>query len=213
MAPPVFTGGSLSFKGDKSKATRKKGRKSKHKILDENVQKDILSLPTESDDLTEANDLTEAERKALKYKDERARKELQSVANKSHRERVEEFNEKLGNLTELNDIPRVRFYGLVEFDYSSKVMLTVTLFSITGQCCRKWIGIDCFPELMVCLPCNTSNNFGVFQLLLRLIHSTFLQVEVDKFCGKVLGALMYVASVLTINELPLLYPTTKYDTS
>jgi len=29
----------------------------------------------------------------------------------SHRERVEQFNEKLGSLTELNDIPRVSAAG------------------------------------------------------------------------------------------------------
>ncbi len=52
-------------------------------------------------------ELTDAERKALKYKLERERKELEQLAKKSHRERVEEFNEKLSNLTELNDIPRV----------------------------------------------------------------------------------------------------------
>lgn len=144
MAPPVFTGGSLSFKGDKSKATRKKGRKSKHKVINENTLKEQSSLPTEEYDLTKANDLTEAERKALRYKDERARKELQSVAKKSHRERVEEFNEKLGNLTELNDIPRVSFGGAVQFENCSNLMLTITLFLITGQCRRKWVDIDFF---------------------------------------------------------------------
>jgi protein FAM32A len=138
MVPPVFTGGSLSFKGDKSKATRKKGRKSKHKVINENALKEQSSLPSEE------YDLTEAERKALRYKDERARKELQSVAKKSHRERVEEFNEKLGNLTELNDIPRVSFGGAVQFKNSSNVMLTITLFLITGQCRRKWVDIDFF---------------------------------------------------------------------
>lgn len=55
--------------------------------------------------------MTQAEQKAHKRKQERERIELEKAAQKSHRERVEEFNEKLGNETELNDIPRVSAAG------------------------------------------------------------------------------------------------------
>ena len=41
----------------------------------------------------------------------REKQELEKVASKSHRDRIEEFNEKLGNLTEHNDIPRVSAAG------------------------------------------------------------------------------------------------------
>ncbi len=56
-------------------------------------------------------DLTEAERKSLKFKRQQERKDLQKIASMSHRERVEQFNEKIGKLTEHNDIPRVSAAG------------------------------------------------------------------------------------------------------
>lgn len=99
-----FTGGSLSFKGDKKKGKKKKS-KTKPSLKENEkarLEEETLSQPLDVDD-----DLTEAERKALEKKRQREREELKQVAKKTHRERVEEFNEKLGNLTELNDIPRV----------------------------------------------------------------------------------------------------------
>ena len=99
----AFVGGTLSFKGDKKKP-KKKVKADKHrvskkvdKVLDEHV-----AVEDGEDD-----DLTEAERRALRYKKERQRKEIEESAQKSHRERIEEMNEKLGTLTEHNDIPRV----------------------------------------------------------------------------------------------------------
>jgi protein FAM32A len=59
----------------------------------------------------EDEELTEAERRALKFKRQRQRKDNERIAQKSHRERVEDLNEKLGSLTELNDIPRVSAAG------------------------------------------------------------------------------------------------------
>jgi protein FAM32A len=126
---PVFVGGSLSFKGDK-KAKKKKAKGAKHTLdkkspttsnrddlhatvdaeeeaisfADEAASRDKSS--SQSPSLLEA-DLTDAEKKALKKKREREAQELASLAKKSHRERVEEFNEKLASLTEHNDIPRV----------------------------------------------------------------------------------------------------------
>jgi len=55
--------------------------------------------------------MTDAERKALKRRQEREQKELEQLVQKSHRERVEEFNEKLASQTEHNDIPRVSAAG------------------------------------------------------------------------------------------------------
>lgn len=101
----TFMGGALSFKGDKKKKKKKAKKKSttsKHK------RQDDTAVPADNDNTIDDDDLTDAERKALKRKRERERKELEKVAKKSHRERVEEFNEKLGSLTEHNDIPRVR---------------------------------------------------------------------------------------------------------
>jgi protein FAM32A len=130
---PEFTGGSLSFKGEKKKGKKKKS-KTKHSLKDKEKARleEIPNQPLDVDD-----DLTEAERKALEKKRQREREELKQVAKKTHRERVEEFNEKLGNLTELNDIPRVSIiictvaegYGAIES------LLTVS-FCFLGECGR-----------------------------------------------------------------------------
>jgi len=113
---PTFSGGKLNLKG--SKKAKKKSKKSKHKINPDDVgdgrkdnaiskTKDEESLDKISSSDDEDDDLTAAERMSLKRKKQREREELEKVGSKSHRERVEEFNEKLGKLTEHNDIPRV----------------------------------------------------------------------------------------------------------
>ena len=104
MAPPTFTGGKL-FK----KKAKKKSRKSKHERKAEDTPTTTSAAAaalTEEDD-----DLTEAERTALYFKKEKEKRDLLKVANMSHRERVEEFNSKLAELTEHNDIPRVSAAG------------------------------------------------------------------------------------------------------
>ena len=107
MVTPSFLGGALSFKGDKKTKAKKKRRKAKAKYhIDEEKKKERIKPQSVPDDDYD-DELTEAERKALKYKLEKERNDLERVAAKSHRERVEEFNEKLGQLTEHNDIPRV----------------------------------------------------------------------------------------------------------
>ena len=95
--PGEFIGGALSFKGDKKKKAKKKQQSVKHEI-------DPATLPPE-------DALTEAERKARKRRLERERMDAEKAAQKSHRERIEEFNTKLASLTELNDIPRVSAAG------------------------------------------------------------------------------------------------------
>jgi protein FAM32A len=109
----AFAGGSLSFKGDKKKKAKKKKSKTKHVV--EHKQKNeetASSVAATTAAITAAildptADMTEAERKVFQRKQERQLKDLEKQASKSHRERVEEFNEKLASLTELNDIPRV----------------------------------------------------------------------------------------------------------
>eukprot|EP00536_Pseudo-nitzschia_multiseries_P010251 jgi/Psemu1/307152/fgenesh1_kg.306_\ len=117
MGKSSFLGGSLSFKGDKKKSKKKsKKSKAKHKLKDEGITKETArsspqhqedDVPLSSDD----DELTEAEKKALKFKRERQREENKKIASQSHRERVEALNEKLGTMTELNDIPRVSAAG------------------------------------------------------------------------------------------------------
>ena len=127
---PAFVGGALSFKGDK----KKKKSKRKHKVKHE-LKKKVEETFTEEE-------LTEAEKKALSRREERETKELETVASKSHRERVEEFNEKLGNLTELNDIPRVSL-SLSESSKSCIMQLYTVLIFIP-----KFLSFHCRSVLL-----------------------------------------------------------------
>uniref|UniRef100_A0A7S3DWM0 DUF1754-domain-containing protein n=1 Tax=Entomoneis paludosa TaxID=265537 RepID=A0A7S3DWM0_9STRA len=104
-----FTGGALSFKGQK-KAKKKKSKSSKHKVgqKDGETQQQREASNTSSQPQDE---MTEAERKAMIRKKDRERKDLEKLSQKSHRETIEEFNERLANLTEHNDIPRVSAAG------------------------------------------------------------------------------------------------------
>mmetsp|Transcript_15230 Transcript_15230/g.42152 ORF Transcript_15230/g.42152 Transcript_15230/m.42152 type:complete len:112 (+) Transcript_15230:119-454(+) len=105
-----FTGGALSFKGQKK--AKKKKSKSKHKTDKSppaQQQKEQDQAASTADNYHD--ELTPAERKALVRKKEREQKDLEKLAQKSHRENIEEYNEKLGNLTEHNDIPRVSAAG------------------------------------------------------------------------------------------------------
>lgn len=109
VSSPAFTGGSLSFKGDKKKKNKKAKKKkqaSKHSISISEQEDTSVAAANQEDD-----EMTAAERKAFIRKQQREMEEMESVAKKSHRERVEDFNEKLGQLTEHNDIPRVSAAG------------------------------------------------------------------------------------------------------
>jgi len=107
----VFVGGKLSLKGDKKKKGKKKKSKSKHdkkkSSRDEEAAAFAAANSGGSDD--EEDELTEAERRSQKFKGKAERKDLEKAAKQSHRDRVEEFSQKLSELTELNDIPRVSF--------------------------------------------------------------------------------------------------------
>lgn len=110
----VFVGGKLSLKGDKKKKSKKKKLKSKHdkkkSSRDEEAAAAAAPAATNnSSDDDDEDEMTEAERKAQKYKQKAEKKDLEKAAKQSHRDRVEEFSQKLSELTELNDIPRVSF--------------------------------------------------------------------------------------------------------
>ena len=107
-----FMGGKLNLKGDKKKA-KKKSKKSKHSKKDKQTESSSSSHAKIEKDMQdpeehEDNDgLTEAERKSLRFKSANEKRDFEKLGEKSHRERIEEFNAHLGSLTELNDIPRV----------------------------------------------------------------------------------------------------------
>lgn len=107
--------GKLSFKGDKK--SKKKSSKSKHKLSANEASSSSAEAKASSQhdppttEHPSDEERTAAERRSIKFKARRAKREMEKVASLSHRERVEEFNEKLGSVTELNDIPRVSAAG------------------------------------------------------------------------------------------------------
>ena len=109
----VFVGGKLSLKGDKKKKGKKKKSKSKHDKKKSSRDEESAAFAAAnnrsggSDD--EEDEMTEAERRSQKYKEKAEKKDLEKAAKQSHRDRVEAFSQKLSELTELNDIPRVSF--------------------------------------------------------------------------------------------------------
>jgi protein FAM32A len=132
MKTTAFIGGSLSFKGDdnsKRKTDKKKKNKKKAHKKENDVKHNLTNKATTittsttssgHDDTINAtindidyDDLTEVERRTMERRMERENIELRTAVLKSHRERVEEFNEKLSSQTEHNDIPRVRFITFI----------------------------------------------------------------------------------------------------
>jgi protein FAM32A len=103
---PTFMGGALKLKGAKKKKKKSKHSKAEETAGTKTKISNEFASPVESDE-----ELTMAEKLSLKRKKERESIELEKIAKQSHRERIEEFNEKLGSLTELNDIPRVSAAG------------------------------------------------------------------------------------------------------
>ena len=146
----VFVGGKLSLKGDKKKKSKKKKSKSKHdkkkSSRDEEAAAAAAAAATnnssDDDDDDDEDEMTEAERKAQKYKQKAEKKDLEKAAKQSHRDRVEEFSQKLSELTELNDIPRVSFIIRVcvlprhIFTYAHAVLSCPDTYRIA---CRRWI--------------------------------------------------------------------------
>ena len=109
-----FTGGKLNLKGDKrKKKSRKKSSKSKHSLGDDlsHTKNPSHDRDQEHPNSDSEEELTTAEKRLKSFKQKSERKEMEKIVKMSHRERVEDFNTKLGELTELNDIPRVSAAG------------------------------------------------------------------------------------------------------
>lgn len=140
IMPTAFTGGALSFKGDKKKKKKAKKKedssKAKHKLKNDDTTATEAAVPAAA--ATVVEDMTPAEKRALERKRERIRIDNEKLATKSHRERIEEFNEKLGSTTEHNDIPRVRRTLLLR-KACAKIERTISFFvsPSAGKCCRK----------------------------------------------------------------------------
>ncbi len=108
MAPPTFMGGKLFKSKSKKKKKSKHGLSTSSSTMERAQKSQEQKLNREEFD---EDEMTDAEKKALAFKQKRENIELKAVAKKSHRERVDEFNAKLSQLTEHNDIPRVSAAG------------------------------------------------------------------------------------------------------
>ncbi|KAI8882946.1 DUF1754-domain-containing protein [Backusella circina FSU 941] len=99
--------GSLKFKGgDSSSSIKKKKKKSKSKSEKEKLERALRDKSPEEQEY-ESFQKTEAERKFEETKRQRQMERVAKQAAQSHRDRVAEFNQKLENLSEHHDIPKV----------------------------------------------------------------------------------------------------------
>mmetsp|Transcript_1703 Transcript_1703/g.4192 ORF Transcript_1703/g.4192 Transcript_1703/m.4192 type:complete len:117 (-) Transcript_1703:1130-1480(-) len=114
MGKTEFSGGSLSFKGDskKKKKRSKRSQRRKHDIKKQSKKEEDANkiLKDEAEEDFE-DELTDAERKAIEKRKARQTEDNKKIASQSHRDRIEQLNEKLSTMTELNDIPRVSAAG------------------------------------------------------------------------------------------------------
>mmetsp|Transcript_18777 Transcript_18777/g.37962 ORF Transcript_18777/g.37962 Transcript_18777/m.37962 type:complete len:111 (-) Transcript_18777:139-471(-) len=100
--------GKLSFKGS-GKKKKKKKRKKETKEAEEATS--VIEKKQKQDDgkdsIKEPEGMTESEKNFLRAKARREALLIEKNIKKTHREKIKEFNEYLGSLTEHNDIPRV----------------------------------------------------------------------------------------------------------
>nr|CAG4646001.1 EOG090X0P1V [Lynceus sp. MCZ IZ 141354] len=93
--------GSLRLKGVSDNEIKKKKKKQKKEKAKE--EKRTEKQPTKAVVITK----TKAQLKFEQMKEEQLKKRILEKASKTHKERVEEFNRHLDNLTEHFDIPKV----------------------------------------------------------------------------------------------------------
>ncbi|KAI8992183.1 hypothetical protein BDF20DRAFT_848807 [Mycotypha africana] len=96
--------GSLKFKGGDSSVKKKK---KKSKSSKEKLEKALREGSEEFKTVYQEVEKTEAERKFEETQRRRQMERVYKAATKSHKDRVQEFNQKLENLSEHHDIPKV----------------------------------------------------------------------------------------------------------
>ncbi|KAJ0408357.1 hypothetical protein P43SY_003083 [Pythium insidiosum] len=97
-------------KDDKKKKLKKKAKKDKKRQREEAAREDD-GREEEEEEVVVLNDMTPAQRRYEEHRRKREEAEVQKVAEKTYRQRVEELNQYLGRLTEHHDIPRVSAAG------------------------------------------------------------------------------------------------------
>ncbi|KAI8645239.1 hypothetical protein BD408DRAFT_441071 [Parasitella parasitica] len=96
--------GSLKFKGGNSTSIKKKKKPSKSK---EKVERALREEQSKLKQVYQDVEKTESERKFEEIKRQRQMERVSKAATKSHKDRVQEFNQKLEQLSEHHDIPKV----------------------------------------------------------------------------------------------------------
>ncbi|KAF1800001.1 hypothetical protein FB192DRAFT_1389497 [Mucor lusitanicus] len=98
--------GSLKFKGGESASIKKKKKKSS-KSSKEKMDRALREEQSKLKQIYQDVEKTEAERKFEEIKRQRQMERVSKAAAKSHKDRVQEFNQKLEQLSEHHDIPKV----------------------------------------------------------------------------------------------------------
>ncbi|KAN0041158.1 hypothetical protein ACTFIV_003694 [Dictyostelium citrinum] len=101
--------GKLKLKGDVPETPshskkKKKSKKVKNEIVDKQEQH---ADEEETSNIKVSKTLTDAEKKHKEKLNRKEQKRIDKLVNKSHKEKIEEYNKYLSSLSEHHDIPKV----------------------------------------------------------------------------------------------------------
>ncbi|KAF1318226.1 Conserved alpha-helical protein, partial [Globisporangium splendens] len=107
------TGNSLKVASKDKKKSKKKYKKEsrRHRSDDGADGEEEREQSREEDVEILMNDMTPAQRRHEEHRRKREEAEIEKMAGKTYRERVEELNQYLSSLTEHHDVPRVSAAG------------------------------------------------------------------------------------------------------
>ncbi|OWZ24758.1 hypothetical protein PHMEG_000112 [Phytophthora megakarya] len=91
----------------KNSSKLKVAAKHKHKKSKKKASKHRTEEEKHDEIDVEADDMTPAQRRHAEHQKKREQEEIDKLASKTYRERIEELNQHLGSLTEHHDVPRV----------------------------------------------------------------------------------------------------------
>ena len=120
---PLVVGGKLKLKGSNGSSSKRDKTSTTSSSLEKSTHKDsqeTASQPTQQQEQSETKQitasrageyLTTAQKRHLQKKIEREELEAKKLSKTSFRERVDIFNDRLSQMTEHNDIPRISAAG------------------------------------------------------------------------------------------------------
>ncbi|KAH7476810.1 hypothetical protein PRIC1_000816 [Phytophthora ramorum] len=103
--------GKLKLKNGSKLKVASKHKHKKHKKKNPTKRREDDTKQQNGDVELELDDLTPAQRRHAEHQKKREQEEIEKVASKTYRERIEELNQYLGSLTEHHDVPRVSAAG------------------------------------------------------------------------------------------------------